>query len=105
MRTLLMLWLAASYSSITTSEYVDAIEPLLVTNRDSYLAGPQTRDRQAAALAYFDQQWAYLKSPAACGDRILKAAGTACISDRSRNGKWPWERWYRDSIVAGEVLR
>jgi hypothetical protein len=104
MKTVLMLWLAACYSNTTTTEYVDSVEPLLVINRGAYLSGPRTVQQQTAALQYFDQQWAYLKSPAACGEKILKSAGTACIADRSRNGKWPWEVWYRDSIIVGRVL-
>lgn len=104
MKTVLMLWLAACFSNTTTTEYVDSIEPLLVMNRDNYLSGTRTLQQQTAALQFFDQQWAYLKSPAACGEKILKSAGTACIVDRSRNGKWPWQVWYRDSIVVGQVL-
>ena len=57
MRTILMVWLAACYANTTTTEYVDSIEPLLKLNRDNFLSGPLTTDRQAAALAYFDQQW------------------------------------------------
>lgn len=103
MRTILMLWLAAQYASVTTTEYVDSIEPLLRANRDSFLSGPLTPQRQATALAYFDQQWAYLKSPAACGESLLKDSGKRCLADRSRTGPWPWEVYYRDPIVLAPV--
>src|SRR4051794_24630980 len=101
MRTILMLWLAASYANVTVTEYVDSMEPLLKMNRDTYLSGPHTPERRDAALQYFDQRWSYLQSSAACGEKILKAAGTACITDRSRDGRWPWERYYRDPILFG----
>ncbi len=103
MRTILMLWLAASFANTTTSEYVDSIEPLLKLNRDNFLSGPATTDRQAAALAYFDQQWALLQSGAGCGDKILKSAGARCIADRSRSGPWPWEKYYRDPILFAKL--
>jgi hypothetical protein len=101
MKTILMLWFAAMYSNVTVTEYADTIEVSLAANRDAYLSGAHTSDRQTAALQYYDQQWAYLKSPAACGERLLGAAGVACIADRSLNGRWPWERYYRDPIVLG----
>ena len=56
-------------------------------------------ERQRAALAYFDQQWAWLHSSQACGSRMLGAAGTRCLGDRHRKGDWPWETWYRDPIA------
>ncbi|MEO8594004.1 MAG: hypothetical protein ABI759_11845 [Candidatus Solibacter sp.] len=99
MKSVLLLWFAAWYSNVTVSQYVDSLEPLLAANRDAYLSGPHTLQRQTAALLYFDQSWAWLKSPAACGDRLLKQAGQSCIADRSRGGRWSWEVYYRDSIA------
>jgi hypothetical protein len=101
MKTVLMLWFAAFFSNVTVTEYADSVETLLAANRDAYLGGPRTPTRQAAALQYYDQQWAYLLSPAACGEKLLGAAGVACISDRSPAGKWPWQRYYRDPIILG----
>ena len=49
--------LSAWYSSDTSIDLVNTIEPLLAANRDAYVAGPLTRQRQDAALQFFDQQW------------------------------------------------
>ena len=99
MKSVLILWRSAFFSSATVGQYVDSLEPLLAANRDAYLAGPHTPQRQQAAIQYFDQQWAWLKSSAACGDRLLGDASRRCIEDRSRSGPWPWERYYRDPIL------
>jgi hypothetical protein len=99
MKSVLLLLLSAWYSNYTVTEFVDGLEPQLAINRDAYLAGPLTSARQVAALQYFDQQWAWLKSSAACGSRLLGTAGQACIADRSRTGSWPWEHYYRDPIA------
>ncbi len=99
MKSILILWLSAFFSTATVGEYVDDLEPLLAANREAYLAGPHTPERQQAALLYFDQQWAWLKSSAACGSRLLGGAGKRCIADRSRSGPWSWEQYYRDPIV------
>jgi hypothetical protein len=101
MKSVILLLLGAWFSNVTTTEYVDSIEPLLSANRDAYLSGPQTPERQQAALRYFDQYWVWLRSSQACGSRLLGSAGAACLADRSRSGKWPWEVYYRDPIVNG----
>jgi hypothetical protein len=103
MKSVLLLLLGAWFSNVTVTEYVDGVEPLLAANRDAYLSGPLTAARQQAALQYFDQQWMWLKSSQACGSRLLGSAGTACIADRSRDGRWPWEAYYRDPIVMGHL--
>ena len=103
MKSVLLLLLGAWFSNITVTEYTDGIEPFLAANRDAYLSGPRTVARQQAALQYFDQQWMWLKSSQACGSRLLGTAGTAGIADRSRNGRWPWEAYYRDPIVTGHL--
>jgi hypothetical protein len=103
MKSVLLLMLGAMFASSTATDYVEYLEPLLAANRDAYLAGPHTPDRQAAALAYFDQQWRWLKSSQGCGSKLLGAAGVACLADRSRTGKWPWEYYYRDPIAAGHL--
>ena len=100
MRSILILWLGAWYSNATVTQYVDDLEPLLAANRDAYVSGPHTVQRQQAALQYFDQNWAWLKSSAACGSKLLKQAGQSCLADRSRTGSWPWETYYRDPIAA-----
>jgi hypothetical protein len=99
MRTVLMLWAAAFCANVTVTEYADGMEVSLAANRNAYLAGPRTPALQAAALQYYDQQWAYLISPAECGEKLLGSAGVACIADRSAGGKWPWRTYYRDPIL------
>lgn len=101
MKSVLLLLLGAMFANVTATEYVDSIEPLLASNRDFYLAGPRTPDRQQAALRNFDQNWLWLRSSQACGSRLLGSAGSACLTDRSRSGRWPWEVYYRDPIVTG----
>jgi len=103
MKALLLLWFSAWFSNITVGQYVDDLEPLLRANRDVYLAGPHTLQRRDAAIVYFDQQWAWLKSSQACGNRLLGSTGQRCIGDRSRTGTWPWEAYYRDPIVDAAV--
>jgi hypothetical protein len=101
MRSLVLYWFSMWYASYTTADYVDTMEELLRANREAYLAGPQTFARRDAALAYFDQQWRWLKSSQGCGNKMLGGAGARCIADRQRNGRWPWETYYRDPIVMG----
>jgi hypothetical protein len=99
MKSVLLLLLGAWFSNVAATEYADGLEPLLAANRDAYLAGPRTPQSQQAALQYFDQQWVWLQSSQACGSKLLGSAGVACIADRSRTGKWPWEEYYRDPIA------
>lgn len=96
-----MLWAAALYANVTVTEYADTMEVSLAANRNAYLAGPRTAALQAAALQYYDQQWAYLISPAECGEKLLGSAGVACIADRAPGGRTPWQRYYRDPIALG----
>jgi hypothetical protein len=63
------------------------------------MSGPRTRSSQAAALKNFDDAWAYLTSAEACGNPQLGNPGKACISDRSRGGRWDWFSYYRDPIA------
>ena len=101
MKSVILLLLGAWYSNITTTQYVDELEPLLSANRDNYLRGPQTPDRKQQALQYFDYHWTWLKSSQGCGSRLLGSAGTACMKDRQRDGRWHWEVYYRDPIDTG----
>jgi hypothetical protein len=101
MKTVLMLWASAWFANVTVTEYADAMEVQLAANRNTYLAGPHTAALQAAALKFYDQQWASLQSPAACGEKLLGAAGVACIADRAPGGRFPWQYYYRDPIALG----
>ena len=98
MRSVLILYLSSLLASQTATQFADDLEVQLRRNRDQYIGGPHTADRQRAALAYFDDQWAWLHSSQACGSKMLGQAGIRCLQDRQRGGQWPWERWYRDEI-------
>ena len=98
MKSVLLLLLSVWYSNLTTTQFVDDMEPQLKLNRDTYLGGPHTAARQATALAFFDAQWLKLHSSDECGNTLLKQPGARCLADRARNGNWPWETWYRDPI-------
>jgi len=71
--------------------------------RDTDLAGPHTAARQKAALQHLDQTWYWMNSSQACGNHILGNAGKACMADRSPTGRWPWQVWYRDTIVSNSL--
>jgi hypothetical protein len=83
---------------VASTKIVDELEPLLQNNVEAYLSGPRTRSSQAAALQNFDDAWAWLTGAEACGNAALGNPGKACISDRSRGGKWDWFSRYRDPI-------
>jgi hypothetical protein len=46
MKSVLILWLSAFYGNYTASQAVDTLEPLFQQNRDFYLSGPHTLQRQ-----------------------------------------------------------
>jgi hypothetical protein len=98
MRSILMYLITGLMASSFTSDVVNEIEPQLHQNREAFLTGRRTRADKAAALAYFDQQWAFLTGPRACGAANLNNVGANCIADRSRDGRWPWAVYYRDPI-------
>ena len=98
LKGVLLLFLSGWFSNLTSTQVVDDLERQLKANRDIYLGGPHTADRQAAALAFFDQKWNWLYSTEGCGSKLLGQSGIRCLQDRARNGNWPWETWYRDPI-------
>jgi hypothetical protein len=71
---------------------------------EAWNASAKTRSEQVAALAAFDAVWAWLISPAGCGNAQLGTAGQRCISERAAGGTVPgtggnWFVWYRDPIA------
>jgi hypothetical protein len=94
---------------IVASEYANQAETLLQRNLNTYLSIPVPRyqSQQTAALNIFDQVWAGLISPQACGNPALGDAGKRCISDRQRGACkwkaqgvcWNWFIGYRDPIA------
>jgi hypothetical protein len=93
----------SGFSNPAATQIANEMEALLRTNRDTYLSGPHTAALQAAALTYFDQQWAALQSATGCGAIVLGNAGRKCLADRSRAGAWPWQQYYRDPIENGHL--
>jgi hypothetical protein len=84
---------------VIASKIVDQLGPQLEANRDTYLAGARTTSNQAAALANFDNAWAWLTSMQACGSPDLGDAGRRCISERARGGKYDYFVPFRDPIA------
>lgn len=71
---------------------------------EAWNTSAKTRSEQVAALAAFDEIWAWLVSPAGCGNTQLGTAGQRCISERMAGGTVPgtggnWFVWYRDPIA------
>ena len=84
---------------VKSTSIVNDLETQLKANVAAYMSGPRTVSSQRAALANFDAAWAYVKSSNGCGSPDLGNPGIACIQDRSRGGRWPWEVYYRDPIA------
>jgi hypothetical protein len=61
--------------------------------RQLHHSRPRTAARRDAALACFDQQWQWLRSPQGCGNKMLGTAGARCLAERQRNAAWPWEAY------------
>ena len=103
MLTLIFFILSGVTAQQAATRCVNEIEPKLRMNRDAYLAGPATPERQRAALESFDKHWDWLISTEACGSPWLEETGRICIAERSRSGQWSWEGYYRDPIVKREL--
>jgi hypothetical protein len=94
-------------NSIQLSHDADTATTLIVnglatqlSNLDAaYLADPPSCASQRAALDAYDQAWAWLQSPAACGNPSYGSAGNRCISDRAPGGPTPWQTYYRNPIA------
>lgn len=84
---------------VASTQIVDELEKQLAANRDAYLAGPRTYDRQLVAIENFNRGWEWLHSAEACGSPALGKPGERCLSDRERSGRWPWEVYYLDPIA------
>jgi hypothetical protein len=100
----LNLWMG----SIQTSHNADTATTLIVNGlgqqlsnlRTAYMAEQNvTCADQRAALDAYDQAWAWLQSPQACGAPNYGSAGNRCITDRAPGGKTPWHVYYRDPIA------
>lgn len=83
-----------------TTAIVNGLATQLSNLDSAYLSesNPTCADQRAALDAY-DQAWAWLQSPQACGNPNYGAAGNRCISDRAPGGKYPWATYYRDPIA------
>jgi len=95
-------------NSIQLSHDADTATTLIVNGLATQLANldsayfaenPPSCADQRAALDAYDEAWAWLQSPAACGNPSYGRAGNACISDRAPGGKFPWATYYRTPIA------
>lgn len=97
------LWM----NSIQLSHNADTATTLIVNGLavqlqnlvTAYLAEPASCANQRAALDLYDNAWAWLQGPTACGAPSYGSAGNRCISDRAPGGKYPWQTYYRDPIA------
>lgn len=102
-RNFLLLLLSGASASSVATDIADEVERRLHQNREWYFAGPPLAERKTYALWIFDAQWEYLHSLQGCGAQSLGTSGKACLDDRQRDGKWPWEEYYRDPIARSAV--
>jgi hypothetical protein len=81
------------------TQIVNQIEPYLKQNVANYLAvgTPRPKSVQQSALNVFNGAWQNVLT--SCGNPSLGDAGTRCISDRNRGGKWDWFSYYYDPIA------
>jgi hypothetical protein len=82
-----------------TTLIVNGLASQLSNLNSAYFADPASCASQRAALDAYDQAWAWLQSPQACGNPSYGSAGNRCISDRAPGGKYPWQTYYRDPIA------
>jgi hypothetical protein len=87
-----------------TTLIVNGLAAQLQNLLNAYLAEPASCANQRAALDAYDQAWAWLQSPAACGNPTYGSAGNRCISDRAPTGPTPWQIYYRNPIASDPRL-
>jgi hypothetical protein len=86
-------------SCVMATQFANQFETQLQNNLAAYMAlsTPRPYVAQQAALANFDQFWAYLVQQ--CGNPQLGSAGQRCISERQRGGKYDAFTPFRDPIA------
>ena len=90
---------------IVASDYANKAELQMKQNLAAWQAlAPEqkTKTIQSLAVQNYDQLWDGLVR--ACSDPQLGTAGKRCVSDRDRNGKYPWAVYYRDPIAQTAVI-
>jgi hypothetical protein len=82
---------------VTATDYANYFGCVIQVNLNTYLAlpTPRTPAQQAAALAVYDQAWAWLEQ--ACG-AVKGSAGSNCLSQRAAGGKYD-STGYRNVIA------
>jgi len=73
----------------------DVMQPNLAA-WEALAPADKTDTNQQAAEQNFDNGWNYVLQ--ACGQPALGSAGTSCIADRQRGGKFDWFAAYLDPI-------
>src|SRR5574337_2149527 len=87
-------------NKIDTSNIVNQVEPYLQANLQQWKNLPpdqKTTSAQQQALATFDYWWGQVV--ANCESGKYGSAGTNCVTDRQRGGKFDWFAAYRDPIA------
>lgn len=90
---------APDLSKIAATKVVNDIEPLLQQNVNQWQgldSSVKTRSLQAAYEDVFNQGWYGVEQ--GC-QRVGGDAGSNCIGDRSRGGRWDWFSYYYDPIA------
>jgi hypothetical protein len=89
------------YTKIAATKVVDVVEAQVMKPNllgwQALKPEQKTSDIQQEAINNFQAGWA--KVLQGCQDANLGTAGVACISDRSRGGKWDWFAMYLDPIA------
>lgn len=80
-------------SCVQATSIVNQAEVVLKQNLAAYQAGQLS---QTDAMANFNQIWSAVQQSCAA---IPGAAGSNCIGDRQRGGKWDWFAMYYDPII------
>lgn len=88
-------WLAGGCGNtcVEATSIVNQAEQVLAANQEAFAAGQISK---AQAVQQFQDVWNYVRQSCAS---IPGDAGTNCIADRQRGGKWDWFAMHLDPIV------
>ncbi len=86
-------------SKVVATNIVNKAEQLMIDNRDEYLTAEPNVANQAAALAYFDQQFEYMRVALTQNRNISGTTASISWRERDRGGVYDYPRRYRDPIA------
>lgn len=78
---------------------VNQAERLMIDNRDEYLSGDASIQAQQGALAYFDQQFEYMRKALNANPAIAGSTASTSWRERDRGGVYDYPSRYRDPIA------